>query len=235
MNLAIDLGTSSVKIGCFEDGVLVGDVQKPTFEEIIDVVLGLSPDRIIISSVNQNALELKNKLQGDVMILDHTTPLPIKVKYNTPKTLGKDRIAAVVAANIQQPNKDTLVVDVGSCITYDFINKKNEYIGGSISPGIEMKLRAMNTFTAELPLVSPDFGVELVGDTTEKALQSGTIYGTIAEIEEIVRMYKDKSPHLRFVICGGGAESIGLKLKTTVEIYPELVLLGLNGILEYNV
>lgn len=235
MNLAIDLGTSSVKIGCFENGILIGNVQKPEFEELIDLVLELSPDHVIISSVNQDASELKNKLHGQIMILDHTTSLPIKIKYNTPKTLGKDRIAAAVAANIQQPNTNTLVVDVGSCITYDFINERNEYIGGSISPGIEMKLRAMNTFTAGLPLVNPDFGVNLVENTTEKALQSGTIYGTIAEIEEIVRMYRDKFSHLRFVICGGGAESVGLRLKTTVEIHPELVLLGLNGILEFNV
>ncbi|MDH5476064.1 MAG: type III pantothenate kinase [Cyclobacteriaceae bacterium] len=235
MNLAIDLGTSSVKIGCFENGKLTGGVQKPLFNELIDLAIDLSPDKIIISSVNQDAFDLKNKLNGEVMVLDHATPLPIQIKYGTPKTLGKDRLAAAVAANIQQPNTNTLVVDVGSCITYDFINEKNEYLGGSISPGIEMKLRAMNTFTAELPLVNPDFGVELIGDTTEKALQSGAIYGTIAEIEEIVRMYKDKFRHLRFVICGGGAEFVGLRLKTTVEIHPELVLLGLNGILEFNV
>jgi len=235
MNLAIDLGNSSVKMAYFKEGRLEGQILKPQFNEVVGLYKKLIPTNTIISSVNQNPDELRSQLGDDVIILDHQTPLPIKNKYATPTTLGRDRIAAVVGAYIQQPKRNTLVIDVGSCITYDFINERAEYLGGGISPGIEMKLKAMHTFTAGLPLVTPNFEVNLVGDSTEKALQSGAFIGTIAEIEEIIRMYSDKFSHLRFVICGGGAEIIGSRLKTRVEIQPELVLMGLNGILEYNV
>lgn len=235
MNLAIDLGNSSVKAGCFENGKLVGEVHQPEFDDLSSWISSVNPRHTIISSVNQDANELAKRIKGKVVLLNYMIPLPFKINYATPNTLGKDRIAAVAGAHAQQPNTNTLVVDIGSCITYDFINNDNEYMGGGISPGLEMKLKAMHTFTAGLPLVDVNFEVDLVGDTTEKALQSGVIYGTIAEIEEIIRMYNDKFPHLRFVICGGGAEYISSRLRTRVEVYPELVLTGLNGILEYNV
>jgi len=235
MNLAIDLGNSSVKMASFKEGKLVGEILKPPFNEVVAIYKKLVPTNTIISSVNQNPDELRSRLGEEVIVLNHNTSLPIKIKYKTPLSLGRDRIAAVVGANIQQPKRNALIIDVGTCVTYDFINEHAEYLGGGISPGIDMKLKAMHTFTASLPLVSSDFNVELVGDSTEKALQSGAIIGTIAEIEEIIRMYNDKFSHLRIIICGGGAEVIGSRLKTKVEIQPELVLSGLNGILEYNV
>lgn len=235
MNLAIDLGNSSVKAGCFKNGILEGEILQPLFDDLPSFIAELSPQHTIISSVKQDVNHLKNISTSSVLILEHTTPFPFNINYATPESLGKDRIAAIAGAHVQQPNRNTLVVDVGSCITYDFIDEQNQYLGGSISPGIDMKLKAMHTFTAGLPLVDANFEVDLVGDTTEKALQSGTIYGTIAEIDEIVRMYSDKFSHLRFIICGGGAEQIGSRLKSDVDVCSELVLIGLNGILEYNV
>jgi len=234
MNLAIDLGNTLAKIGCFKNRQLLPGQHAVPFEKLEGIVAEKNPDRIIISSVNQKIQKLNFTLGKNVMVLGHKTPLPITINYKTPETLGKDRIAAVVGAYMGKPATNTLVIDIGTCITYDFINDKNEYLGGAISPGVEMKLKAMNTFTARLPLVHMVDDVNLIGNTTEEALQSGAINGTKAEIEEIIRMYSDKFRNLRFVICGGGAEYFGSRLKSTVEICPELVLIGLNGILEYN-
>ena len=234
MNLAIDLGNSYAKIGCFHNGRLKQPVLKPSFDEIPELISKLKPDNLVISSVNQDPSKLLGLVGGTEIVLDQNTPLPISIDYDTPETLGKDRIAAAVGAYQLKPNSNSLVVDVGTCLTYEFINDQNIYIGGAISPGIEMRLKAMHTFTAGLPLVELNNNVNLIGSSTKTALQSGAMHGVIAEIEEIVRMYKDKFSHLRFIICGGWAEEVGNRLKTEAEIYPDLVLIGLNGILEHN-
>ena len=234
-NIAIDLGNTIAKIGIFEEGKLVNRQVGVPFDLLAQKVNELNPNHVVISSVNQNVKNLVEKISASTLILNHTTLIPIDNKYSTPETLGKDRLAAVIGAFTLKAETNTLVIDVGTCITYDFINAKNEYQGGGISPGVDLKFKALHNFTANLPLIEVQQEVELVGDTTEKAILSGVINGTIAEIEEIIRMYRDKFSHLRIIMCGGGASELHSKLKIETELAPDLVLIGLNRILEHNV
>lgn len=234
MNLAIDIGNSSIKIGVFDNHQLQEVVADVAYDRIPALVEGYKPDRVVISSVNQNANQLVDTLESDVLVLEPETPLPISISYKTPETLGKDRIAAAVGAHELFPSSDCLVIDIGTCITYEIVDAIGTYHGGGISPGVDMKFKALHTFTANLPLVQKSNNVMLIGDTTESAIQSGVILGTVAEIEEIIRMYKDKFSPLRIIMCGGGARYFESRIKTTIDVHPELVLIGLNGILKHN-
>lgn len=233
--IVIDLGNTTAKVGVFVKGVLLEKQTGVAYNSLSTYINSLKPNHVIISSVNQKVKEIVENLEVPVLVLDHQTPVPIENKYATPETLGKDRLAAVVGAYVSREKTNTLVIDVGTCITYDFINDKNEYLGGGISPGINLKFQALHNFTANLPLVEEREVDELIGNTTENAMISGVMNGTIAEIEEIIRMYKDKFSHLRIIMCGGGASKLHVKLKTQIILEPDLVLTGLNRILEYNV
>ena len=162
------------------------------------------------------------------------TPLPIQNKYKTPKTLGKDRLAAVVAAKELYPRKHCLVIDAGTCITYDLITKESVYLGGAISPGMDMRFQAMNTFTAKLPLVKRKKTTNLIGNTTNSALQSGGVLGAVFEMEGFIRAYrKDFSP-LTVILTGGAADFFAIFLKTKIFVHHNLILIGLNKLLNHN-
>jgi type III pantothenate kinase len=233
--IAIDLGNTTAKFGVFVNGVMMEKKVGVIYESLAASVNKFCPNNVIISSVNQKVEELVNNITAPVLVLNHHTPIPISNKYATPETLGRDRLAAVVGANAMENQRNTLVIDVGTCITYDFLNDDNAYLGGGISPGVHLKFQALHNFTANLPLIQEQEVDHLIGDTTENAIISGVINGTIAEIEEIIRMYKDKFSHLRIIMCGGGASRLHGRLKTDIKLAPDLVLVGLNRILEYNV
>jgi len=237
MNLVIDSGNSSTKVGIFDHHTLVenrvfvaeGDLhrymERLTFENLI--VSSVKADAALLASWGSNAAKK--------FILEKGLPLPLKNLYTTPDTLGMDRLAAVCGAHHLFPNRHCLVIDAGSCITYDFIDNAATYHGGSISPGLSMRFEAVHTFTAKLPLVSPKAGAKLIGDSTETAIQSGVVNGLLAEIEGIMRRYKEKFPELRVILCGGDAGFFENQLKASIFASPELVLVGLNSILIYNV
>ena len=161
--------------------------------------------------------------------------LPIQNLYSTPETLGVDRIAAVCGAQTTFPNEKCLVIDMGSCITYDYLNEKGEYHGGSISPGLNMRFKAVHTFTAKLPLVKPLADPALIGTTTASNIQSGVINGLTEEIKGIISLYQHKFGNIRVILCGGDAHFFENKLKGVIFAIPELVLIGLNSILSHNV
>ena len=235
IHIAIDLGNTTAKVGVFSNGNLINKQVGIPYTSLSKYVNDLNPNHVIVSSVNQKVDELISEIQCPVLNLNHDTPIPISNKYATPETLGRDRMAGAVGAYAIESDTNTLIIDVGTCITYDFINDKNEYLGGGISLGIELKFKALHNFTAHLPLIEGHEVNNLIGDTTESAIVSGVINGTIAEIEEIIRMYKDKFSHLRIIMCGGGAIELHDKLKTETKLLPDLVLIGLNRIIEYNV
>ena len=234
-HITIDLGNTIAKIGVFQRGELVDKQVGIPYESLATSVNQLAPKRVIVSSVNQKVNALAKNITAPVIVLSHLTPIPIINKYTTPKTLGKDRLAAVIGAYATRKSTNTLVIDVGTCITYDFINDKNEYLGGAISPGIDLKFKALHNFTAHLPLIGQREVESLIGNSTEKTILSGVINGTIAEIEQMIRKYKNKFSTLRIIICGGGSLGLHNKLKTKIELMPDLVLTGLNKIIEYNV
>ncbi len=166
--------------------------------------------------------------------LSHKTELPIINKYATPKTLGKDRLAGVVAASALYAKKNVLVIDAGTCITFDFINNDREYLGGSIHPGITMRFKALNNFTDKLPLIKRSSDFELIGNSTEKAILTGVLYAVLKEIQGMIEDYMGKYNDLTIIFTGGDASFFVSRLKNKIFAHPNLVLEGLNEILRYN-
>ncbi len=193
-------------------------------------------ENALISSVNHlpSEQELVINVLGKKLLLTHHLPLPINLMYKTPETLGMDRIAAACGASSIFPERDCLVIDMGTCINYEFIDAKKNYHGGSISPGMDMRFKAMHTFTARLPLVKLNSQVQLTGTDTEKCMQSGVFYGIVGEIEAMILQYQQKYPQLLVILCGGDASLFENKLKPTIFAAPDLVLMGLNRILSHN-
>ncbi len=192
---------------------------------------------VIISSVKDYSSELKHTLQErfDTFIeLDENTPLPIENCYQTKSTLGKDRIAAVVGAFDLYPNQNILVIDAGTAITYDIVSEKGQYLGGNISPGIEMRLKALNYFTGRLPLVQQKEWNKLYGTTTEEAILGGVLNGVVFEVDKTIDTFKEFYNNLKVIITGGNAEFFDKKLKNSFFVNFNLLALGLNRILEYN-
>lgn len=236
MNLAVDYGNSSAKVAIFDQHELK---EKHTFTRPDDLKRFLSTssaENFIISSVTAEAeVVSKGSKARNKFILSHMLPLPIKILYATPQTLGVDRIAGSCGALQLFPGKNTLVIDAGTCITYDFTDSSKQYYGGSISPGLKMRFQAVHTFTARLPLVSPAENPELIGNSTETSIQSGIVNGTVAEIDGIIDRYRQKYPDLQVILCGGDGPFFENKLKASIFASPDLVLIGLNSVLIHNV
>ena len=237
MNFAIDLGNTSAKCGIFERNELVEKLEGLDVGQIIDTINNRLPANVILSSVNQDLTHIANKITGNVncLIMDHHVPVPIKNSYQTMDTLGLDRLAGAVGANDLFPSKNNLVVDAGTCITYDLVNREGEYEGGAISPGIHLRFRSIHEFTARLPMVVPEKNTDLLGKTTEGSIRSGVLHGTVAEITQMIRMYASKFADLQIIVCGGDSFWLKGNLSSNVTFIPDLVLLGLNRILGYNV
>ena len=158
--------------------------------------------------------------------------------YETPATIGTDRLAAVAGAQQHFPGQNALSIDAGTCITYDLIDQAGHYRGGLISPGVSMRLQAMHTFTARLPLVEADNSpFNLTERNTVAALRSGAVGGAAAEISQMIRMYGDKFSDLQVVISGGDALQLisTIRPKHAITVVPDLILIGLNRILQHYV
>lgn len=237
MNLVIDSGNSAAKVGIFDQQKLVGKYAFAVPEELYSFIRSASYENLLISSVKADANEIASRaiIAGKKFVLTKGLPLPLINLYATPGTLGMDRLAGVCGALELFPESNNLVIDAGTCITYDFIDKARNYLGGSISPGLNMRFRAVHTFTAKLPLVTAKAGVGLIGDSTETSIQSGVVNGMLAEIEGIVRQYKVNFPDLQVILCGGDAGFFENQLKASIFAVPDLVLIGLNSILIHNV
>jgi type III pantothenate kinase len=239
MNVIIDAGNTATKIAFFEKNQLIAMYSHVSLEDITNHIRQHAPANGIICSVNQDSTSLQELLQpylDKILILDHLLPVPITNRYQTPQTLGKDRLAAVCGATYLYAEYACLVIDMGTCITYDFVDEQKNYWGGSISPGLRMRFKAMHTFTARLPLLEPETDtINLTGTNTIEAMQSGVVHGMTCEIEGIIKEYRKKFGKLHVIFCGGDATFFENKIKESIFVIPELVLVGLNRILEYNV
>jgi type III pantothenate kinase len=242
MNLSIDLGNTYAKTGLFSEGKLLQTNWKLTYQELNNYVQSIHPQRIMVSSVSYSEEQLKDefsKITSDIYLLKSTTPVPLKKLYDTPETLGADRVAAAVGAKVLYPQNNCLVIDMGTCITYDLVDADDNFHGGIISPGVRMRFKAMNTFTKRLPLLEPD-GIpdeipELIGKNTKHAMQSGVMNGLLAEINGLIEEYDKVLTNINVIFCGGDATYFANRIKNPNFVVPELVLIGLNRILEYNV
>lgn len=234
MNIVIDDGNSSAKIGIFDNHVLREHFVVKNILELPAVFENYSGGNLIISSVSKSHYENLDGAFNKVIVLSSETPLPIRNGYQSPETLGMDRIAAACGAWELFRGKNCLVIDAGTCITYEMVTSDGIYLGGGISPGLTMRFRAMHTFTAKLPLVEPVDAPGLTGSTTRACMQSGVIWGMIDEIDGVVTRYREKYADLQVILCGGDGPFFENKLKASIFASPEIVLIGLNSILSHN-
>ena len=239
MNLIIDVGNTITKVMSAINNSInsIGSYPTDNTEELGKILKNTYFNRAIISSVSTNNFVLKTiikKHTKDIIILDNNTPLPITNNYKTPKTLGTDRIAVAIGATILHPDTPLLIIDSGTAITYDFVNN-NIYYGGSISPGIELRYKALHFFTKKLPHLEPTQIDYVIGQNTQESIHSGVYNGIVYEINGIISAYKIKYPKIKCVITGGYAEIFVKKIKNTIFAEPYLMAIGLNRILNYNV
>ena len=194
-------------------------------------------DQAILSSVKPVDEELIRFLSQNFQLfieLDHHTPLPIENLYETPETLGKDRIAAAVGANELFPGQNILIIDAGTAITYDVVSEKNEFLGGNISPGLQMRFKALNQFTGKLPLINYSDEFQLIGRNTEEAIRAGVQNGILYEIERTIETFNRNYENLQIVMTGGDSIFFDKKLNYSIFVHFNLTLIGLNRILEHN-
>lgn len=242
MNLIIDIGNTRSKYAIFDENVLVDlIIDRSAIENVVENIMSRYPiTNCILSSVknvNQDSITIIEKIKElkNVIIFNHQTEVSILNCYKTPETLGLDRIAGVVGAKQFYPNQNTLIIDCGSAITYDFINAENEYLGGNISPGIEMRFKALNTFTDKLPLLTKKNEPIALGDNTNTAIARGVENGTVFEVMGYIDHYSKIYKNLRIIITGGDALFFESKIKKNIFVNQNLILIGLNRILNTNV
>lgn len=230
------MGNTRAKIALYDESGIVGKVWKtgnPLIRDIRSFVKGKSIKQAAISQVGKFPERIKQFLKKEYGLVQLTekSKVPIRNSYKTPKTLGKDRLAAIIGAYYMFPKKPCLVIDAGTCITYDFLSKAGSYLGGGISPGMLLRFKAMNDYTASLPLVPFSKGAKYIGKNTKESLQSGAQWGFLLEIEGFINKYREQYPGLQVILTGGDAEYLSKNLKTKIFVNPNLVLDGLNKIL----
>ena len=234
-NLIIDEGNSRCKAYVFENNAIVAretgsEISK---ELLTSLVSKHNVSKIISTSTRRAEFELPAELPHISHVrFNAQTKLPITIDYKTPETLGRDRIAAAVGARSLLPETNVLIIDMGTAITIDFIDNQGVYHGGIISPGATMRARAMNQFTGCLPLVDLPANAELTGKSTEEALQFGILNGIRFEIDGYISRYMHLYEGLQVIVTGGEAELIDHK-RVSIIFEPDLVAIGLNGILSY--
>jgi type III pantothenate kinase len=235
-NLVIDIGNSRIKSALFEGNELIGDQSFIDLDSALSFWRTMEFGPCLVSSVKFSAEELAEKISFPFHFLSYSTGLPILNGYATPKTLGLDRIAAAVGAWDLAGKKPVLAIDMGSCITFEFVDEHSIYRGGAISPGLQLRAKAMNSFTARLPLVELNKKPEnLTGDSTTTCMQAGIWYGVEFELTGQIAAYRLKIPEIKVYICGGDSVSFESLAKDHIFVVPNLVLHGLNSILNHNV
>ena len=240
MNLVVDIGNTFCKVALFEKGKEVYSGQQSNFNmEYCRQLKEKNPEtkNIIVSSVAKNNIDERIfSLFENSILVDENTSLPIKVKYETGSTLGKDRLAAAVGAYTLFPHDNLLVIDAGTAITFDFVSKEGIYCGGNISPGLNTRFKSLHHFTGRLPLVTHgENDLTLTARSTKQAIASGVYFGMIYEIHGYMNDYKTKYGNLKTILTGGDANNFAEKLKNSIFVVFNLNLIGLNRILEYNV
>lgn len=240
MNLVIDIGNTSTKTAVFDETGNLREVFTEAGRSVKSLpgIFSKYPVKSgIIASVVDVPPEMVQEISSyavPMLWLDGKTALPVANLYETPETLGPDRIAAVVGAWSEFPQKNILVIDAGTAITYDFIDAEGQYRGGNISPGIQMRFDALHGFTGRLPLVNRQGELLELGKSTETAIRAGVLGGVDFEVSGYITSLRDKYPGLLVFLTGGDDFSFATKLKNIIFADRFLVLKGLNRILEFH-
>ena len=246
MNLVIDIGNTLTKTAVFNGKEIssFSSFDKFSVNQIKEIIFkNPSVKNVILSSVINHDKSISDSLKTNLFFIEltHQTKLPLENLYQSPETLGKDRLACAVGANFLFPNQNVLAIDAGTCIKYDFVNSKNQYSGGGISPGIEMRFKALNQFTDKLPLLNYKSFDKLIGQNTDESILSGVMNGVEEEVKGILSLYKEQYPDVKAVCTGGYMKflerifNISGNGNSSIFADPFLVLKGLNHILNYNI
>lgn len=240
MDLVIDIGNSLHKMALFSGNGELIDFRQSDQLRKSDFDLWFEKNEItqaILSSVGVCNEELTTSLKHRtrLVIFDYMTPTPLNICYDHPETLGSDRIAGAVAAHSRFPTSDNLVIHAGTCLVYDFVDRNGYYWGGAISPGIEMRFKALHHFTAKLPLQSYRDIDFFTGNSTQYSIESGVINGVLHEVNGFITQYLKKYPELKVILSGGDAERLQKLIKNTIFADQKFVLKGLHKILQFNV
>ncbi len=241
MNLTIDIGNTLIKIALFEGNTLVSSIQTQELTKVnIASILEKNPltNKCILSASGLIPEGIVEEIKSRIPYFMKFSPqsaLPFISKYETPASIGLDRLAAVAGCINEYKDKNVLIIDAGTAITFELKNKDNEYLGGTISPGLRMRFKALHAYTDKLPLLEPTNHTELFGKNTHNALMSGVVNGMVYEIEGAIENFEKIYDNLTVILTGGDAHFFEIKLKKTIFVLPNLVSSGLNTILNYNV
>ena len=239
MFLGVDIGNTRTKIAVYEKDNILEVVFSPTekFHEKIFEIAQKNPslDEIVLASVGflkEEQVEMLSK-KFKLYRISHSDSFPFINKYGTPSTLGIDRMVLAAGAQLKHPNENVLVIDAGTCITYDFISNKNEYLGGAISPGFDLRFKSLNDYTSKLPRLHLQGSASLIGKNTSESIQSGVVNGLITEIDGIINEYKRNFGNLTIILTGGDADFLAEQLKNSIFVNSFFLLESLNRLYHY--
>tara|TARA_B100000767_G_scaffold274167_1_gene306330 strand:+ start:1130 stop:1852 length:723 start_codon:yes stop_codon:yes gene_type:complete len=238
MNLIIDAGNSAVKLAFFKEGKLIStQLIDPIFDQFKGV-LDKNPKvkSILICDVRGIDWSFLNSIfdANRIFILESSWKLPFRVDYKSPETLGTDRIGLMGAASKMYPKQNVLVIDVGSCITYDLLTFENVYVGGMISLGYQMRYKSLREFTGKLPLIKHDSILDSFGKDTKNSIQTGVFHGVFYEIQGQIDHFREKFADLTIILTGGDCMLLSKRLKNPIFAHPNFLVEGLDFILEHN-
>ena len=241
MLLAIDIGNTKIKAAVFEEYALTDKYifDRSDAEKNIKILFETHSriSRIVLSSVGNADADLLSLLEthADLTVINHTSYFPFANRYATPETLGIDRMVLSAGAVLQFPNQNRLVIDAGTCITYDFTDSNNNYFGGAISPGLRLRYESLHNFTAKLPLLYPEMPSDYIGNTTNQSIHSGVVNGLLYEIEGFMERYITQYGSLSIILTGGDAEFLAKRLKNTIFANSNFLLESLNKLYLYTI
>ncbi|MFV8376446.1 type III pantothenate kinase [Flavobacterium sp. LB1P62] len=241
MILAVDVGNTRIKAAVFEGDILVNNfvfVRKELQKNIQNILKKYKKIAdLVVSSVGdvekQSFLEFENDLK--VHFISHEGPFPFINCYATPKTLGIDRMVLAAGATLQFPNQNRLVIDAGTCVTFDFIDENNNYLGGAIAPGLRLRYESLHNYTAKLPLLTLENPKDLIGKSTSESIHSGVANGLVYEIDGFIDEYSARYSNFIIILTGGDTDFLAKRLKNTIFANSNFLLESLNQTFQYKI
>ena len=241
MILVIDVGNSRIKAAVFE-GTMVLEIfvfkkieLKKKIENILKKFQKVSD--LVISSVGDVDKEAFLAFESEVKVsfISNTDSFPFENKYSTPKTLGIDRMVLAAGAVLKFPNQNRLVIDAGTCVTYDFIDDKNNYLGGAIAPGLRLRYESLHNYTAKLPLLALENPKNMIGNSTSDSIHSGVVNGLVYEMDGFIEEYKTQYSNFIIILTGGDTDFLAKRLKNTIFANSNFLLESLNQTFQYKI
>jgi len=241
MILAVDVGNTRIKSAVFENSIILEQFvfDKKELQKKIENILKKYQNitDLMVASVGTISKEDFLALEKDVKInfITHQDKFPFQNLYKTPLTLGIDRMVLSTGAVLQFPNQNRLVIDAGTCITYDFIDSEDNYLGGAISPGIRLRYESLHNYTAKLPLLTIENPENFIGNATNNSIHSGVVNGVVHEIDGFINQYKEQYSKFTIILTGGDAVFLAKRLKNTIFANSNFLLESLNHTFQYKI